>query len=524
MRLFVLFIATGLAAYGQYINGSRTIEGPINYCADAGSTDDYACSLSPAIAAYTTGTAYTVKANTANTGAATINLNSLGAKTIKKLAGGITTDLADNDIRVGQVVRLVYDGTNMQMVSQVGNAASGSGESNTASNVGASGVGPFYQKSGVDLQFKKLNSLSTFLTITNNTNQIDFDIVPANLSLANLGGTIAYSQIASGSRNGNGTKVQMAGAGTPSTNDCAKFDVDLNIITHGGPCGEVNTVSNIGTAGVGVYKQKTGVNFELKKINAGSSKVTITDDTGSNEIDIDVVPANFTLSGIGGSLNVSQIASGDKQGNGSKVQMFGTGTPATNDCAKFDANGNIVSAGAACGSGGSSSITQTIFLPAAHADLGAASTGFRRPTTNYPEALAVIGTNTIGAVLAFDPSTDESMQIPLLFPTSATAINVRFTWRAIATSGSVVWGIQTACIADGETGDPSFNTAQTVTDTAKGTTLQDNDATISSLTTTGCAAGERMMLKIYRDADNGSDTMTGDAWLVSVAVEITRTL
>lgn len=52
--------------------------------------------------------------------------------------------------------------------------------------------------------------------------------------------------------------------------------------------GEVNTASNIGTAGVWVFKQKTGVNLEFKKINAWSTKVTITDDTANNEVDIDV--------------------------------------------------------------------------------------------------------------------------------------------------------------------------------------------------------------------------------------------
>jgi hypothetical protein len=39
------------------------------------------------------------------------------------------------------------------------------------------------------------------------------------------------------------------------------------------------------------------------------------------------------------------------QGNGAKVQMS-TGSTTTNDCVKFDANGNTVDAGAACGSGG----------------------------------------------------------------------------------------------------------------------------------------------------------------------------
>lgn len=52
--------------------------------------------------------------------------------------------------------------------------------------------------------------------------------------------------------------------------------------------GETNTSSNVGTGGVGVFKQKTSVDFEFKKINAGSSKITITDDTGNDEVDIDL--------------------------------------------------------------------------------------------------------------------------------------------------------------------------------------------------------------------------------------------
>ena len=101
------------------------------FCSDAGVSDTYACSLSPAIASYVTGTHYRFKANTANTGVATINFNALGAITIKKVAGGITTDLADNDIRAGQWVEIAYDGTNMQMQSTLGNVPSGSGTVNT---------------------------------------------------------------------------------------------------------------------------------------------------------------------------------------------------------------------------------------------------------------------------------------------------------------------------------------------------------------------------------------------------------
>jgi hypothetical protein len=49
----------------------------------------------------------------------------------------------------------------------------------------------------------------------------------------------------------------------------------------------------------------------------------------------------------------SLAVSATTQGNGTKLQLS-TGSTTTNDCVKFDANGNTVDAGAACGSGGGS--------------------------------------------------------------------------------------------------------------------------------------------------------------------------
>lgn len=54
------------------------------------------------------------------------------------------------------------------------------------------------------------------------------------------------------------------------------------------------------------------------------------------------------------SLAFSKITGITTKGNTTTLQLFGGGSTATNDCAKFDANGNIVSAGAACGAGGGS--------------------------------------------------------------------------------------------------------------------------------------------------------------------------
>jgi len=52
--------------------------------------------------------------------------------------------------------------------------------------------------------------------------------------------------------------------------------------------GETNTASNVGTSGFGVYKQKTGVNFEFRNISPLSAKIDITLDSNNNiQIDAD---------------------------------------------------------------------------------------------------------------------------------------------------------------------------------------------------------------------------------------------
>lgn len=95
------------------------------YAASASGTDAYAITLAPAVTAYAAGQCFSFKADVANTGAATLNVSGLGAVAIKKAAGGVTTDPADNDIRAGQVVNVCHDGANFQMQSTLGNAASG---------------------------------------------------------------------------------------------------------------------------------------------------------------------------------------------------------------------------------------------------------------------------------------------------------------------------------------------------------------------------------------------------------------
>ncbi|MCU1285904.1 MAG: hypothetical protein JWO13_2254 [Acidobacteriales bacterium] len=147
-----------------------------NFCQAAGAnTTTYTCSLSPAISAYVTGTHYRFKADVANTAASTVSFNSVGAKTIKKAAGGVTTDIVANDLRAGQWVDLVYDGTNMQMQSTLGNAASGSTPGVTFMTFARTGVNNMPPADTTHIRFIGIPNLEdlTFTQMTVNIAVVD---------------------------------------------------------------------------------------------------------------------------------------------------------------------------------------------------------------------------------------------------------------------------------------------------------------------------------------------------------------
>lgn len=152
-----------------------------------------------------------------------------------------------------------------------------------------------------------------------------------------------------------------------------------------------------------------------------------------------------------------------------------------------------------------------------------ASLGLSLPASDPAVAACVTGTNTQFSVAQFADSADLSAQGHFSLPADWTgAIDVKGKWRTSATSGDVVWQVQTICVADAETSDPSFNTASTTTDTAKGTTLQQNDFSITGVTATGCAAGEELYFKIRRDSAHASDSLAATAELISLVFTVRR--
>jgi hypothetical protein len=103
-------VAAGSDALAQDIIKSTAIS-----ATSTGSANAYVITLATAPDAYATGMLIVFKANFSVTGAATVNVNSLGAKTIKK---DLSTDLEADDIKSGETVAIVYDGTNFQLVGK----------------------------------------------------------------------------------------------------------------------------------------------------------------------------------------------------------------------------------------------------------------------------------------------------------------------------------------------------------------------------------------------------------------------
>jgi hypothetical protein len=70
--------------------------------------------------------------------------------------------------------------------------------------------------------------------------------------------------------------------------------------------------------------------------------------------------------------------------------------------------------------------------------------------------------------------------------------------------------------------DAAFGTAQTVTDGVTAANDLMISAATSAMTIAGSPAeGDTVVFQVYRDADNGSDTLAADAKLLSVVLSLT---
>jgi hypothetical protein len=123
----------------------------VPYAVATGTANAYATTINPAPTAYVDGMAVTIKINVQNTGASTVNINSLGAKPIKKSNGN---DVASGNLKAGVPYTLRYNGTNfiLQGEGASGNAtASDLLSGKTASTDAGDIVGAMINNSAVTI-------------------------------------------------------------------------------------------------------------------------------------------------------------------------------------------------------------------------------------------------------------------------------------------------------------------------------------------------------------------------------------
>lgn len=82
----------------------------------AGGTTAYTLTPSTALTSYTTNLEITIIMNATNTGSSTINISSLGAKSLKKIDG---SELLSGDLVIGQPYTFVYNATEFRSTTEI---------------------------------------------------------------------------------------------------------------------------------------------------------------------------------------------------------------------------------------------------------------------------------------------------------------------------------------------------------------------------------------------------------------------
>jgi hypothetical protein len=129
-------------------------------------------------------------------------------------------------------------------------------------------------------------------------------------------------------------------------------------------------------------------------------------------------------------------------------------------------------------------------------------------------------------VLDFDAATDEFAQFSVAFPKSWNEGTVTYQvfWTPSNTdTGDCIFGLQGVAIGDGDTIDVAYGTAVDITDAGIGTI---EDQQVSPVSTAVTIAGspavdQQTYFQLYRDANAGGDTFTGDARVLGIKIFFT---
>ncbi len=171
-------------------------------------------------------------------------------------------------------------------------AASAFGETNTASNVGGStgSQGFFKAKSGVDLQFRKLNAASNKLTVALDTtnDEIDIDANETNFTLQNMSGLLNVARGGTGVNTFPTNSLLKGNASGAIANIATGTDGHILTMVGGAPTWASSTAS-ADTKAV-LFEAGTQIGTVGRRLNySNPNDFTITEDTTNDRFDIATV-------------------------------------------------------------------------------------------------------------------------------------------------------------------------------------------------------------------------------------------
>ena len=216
-------------------------------------TDTLTGSLTPALVAYVTGAVYYFVAPAANTGAVTLNIDTLGAKNVTRDG---TTALVAGDIVSGEMVAVVYDGTRFQLISPVNSFTN----LNVSGTLTVAGTATLNGNVAIgDAAADTINFKSSGWTLTNNVSVIGTWADIGTITTADInGGTIDGTTIGGGTAAAGTFTTATATTGNITTVNATTVDSTNLEVT--------NLKAKDGTA-AGSIADSTGV-VTLNSLNA----------------------------------------------------------------------------------------------------------------------------------------------------------------------------------------------------------------------------------------------------------------
>ncbi len=157
---------------------------------------------------------------------------------------------------------------------------------------------------------------------------------------------------------------------------------------------------------------------------------------------------------------------------------------------------------------------RNIAIPAAGCNATTGANSWDLPTSSAPAANCY-GTSYRFGALDYDDAGDESATFHFMLPTGWTGAIDYKAWALVnGTTQSFKQTVATTCVAISEDAlNPSFNTAQTITQASPGTANLLFTFSQAAITTTGCSAGEMFIVKVGRDT---TDTSTATLSIIEV--------